>query len=74
MQKISFHRKQPTASNDYELANNTINDIKPGKSVDIEPDNVAAFRKYAYDLAAKSGKDISTRKITNSGLTVYCLK
>lgn len=74
MPKILFHRKQPASSNDYELAYNTINTIKPGQSLSIEPENVSAFRKYAYDLAAKSGKDISTRKINTSGLTIYCLK
>jgi hypothetical protein len=74
MPKIPFHRKQPTASNDYELAYNTINTIRPGKSIDIEPINLSAFRKYAYDLAAKCGKDISTRKLNDSELTVYCLK
>ena len=73
MQKIPFYRKQPEASNDYELAYNTIIDIKVGDSVEIQPSNVSAFRKYAYDLAAKSGKDITTRK-DKSGLTVYRLK
>jgi hypothetical protein len=73
MQKIPFYRKQPSASNDYELAYNTINSLKPGKNEVIEPNNIAAFRKYAYDLAAKSGKNITTRKTRDSILTVYCL-
>lgn len=74
MQKIAFHRKQPSASNDYQLAYDTINEIEAGQSIEVTPDNVAAFRKYAYDLAAKSQKDISTRRIKDTGLTVYRLK
>ncbi len=73
MGKIPFYRKQPGSSNDYELAYNTILNIKAGNQIEIEPDNISAFRKYAYDLAAKSNKDITTRKNTNT-LIVYCLK
>lgn len=73
MRKIDFLRKQPSASNDYELAYNTVNDIEPGKSVEVNPENIPAFRKYAYDLAAKTQKDITTRKASSSLLIVYCL-
>lgn len=74
MQKIPFYRKQPNASNDYQLAYDTIIIIEAGQSITITPENIPAFRKYAYDLAAKSGKDISTRKEKDSALTVYRLK
>lgn len=73
MYKIPFSRKQPAASNDYELAYNTVSDLKPGKSINVTPENIPAFRKYAYDLAAKNQKNISTRKLSASQLAVYCL-
>lgn len=73
MNKISFKRKQPNASGDYELAYTVISSLVAGMNETIEPDNVAAFRKYAYDLAAKSQKSITTRKNGNQ-LVVYCLQ
>ncbi len=73
MGKIAFYRKYPNGSNDYELAYNIINDIAPGRATVCHPKNIVAFRKYAYDLAAKQNKDITTRKNTDS-LIVYCLK
>lgn len=73
MNKISFKRKQPNASNDYELAYGIIEYIQAGQNKTIIPENVAAFRKYAYDLAAKSQKNITTRK-TGNQLVVYCLQ
>ncbi len=73
MAKIPFYRKQPEASNDYELAYNIINDLKAGKNIEVTPDNIVSFRKYAYDLAAKQNKEIRTSKNTDS-LIVYCLK
>lgn len=73
MRKIDFKRKQLAASNDYELAYFVINEITAGDCKTITPANIAAFRKYAYDLAAKSQKNITTRKSENQ-LIVYCLE
>ncbi len=73
MRKIEFKRKQLSASDDYQLAYSTIDAIKAGDNKTVEPSNIAAFRKYAYDLAAKSQKNITTRKNDNQ-LVVYCLK
>ncbi len=73
MSKIKFHRKRPLASNDYEIAYNVILNLETGKNCDVQTENLPAFRKYAYDLAAKSGKNIATRKINNSLLRIYVL-
>lgn len=74
MQKIPFHRKRPDSSNDYQLAYDTILSIEAGKPVDIYPDNIPAFRKYAYDLAAKNNMNIRTSKLSDSQLRVYRLE
>lgn len=73
MTKIAFYRKQPSASDDYESAYDLINGIKKGQSKSVTPVSIGAFRKYAYDLAAKQQKKIRTEKEGNS-LTIYCLQ
>lgn len=74
MKKDSFTRKRPTSSNDYELAYNTIKEITTAAPVEVAPNNLAVFRKYAYDVAGKRGKIISTRKKGDRELIIYCLK
>lgn len=73
MRKIEFKRKQTAASDDYELAYSIVSLLNAGDNKIVIPTNIAAFRKYAYDLAAKSQKNITTRKDGNQ-LVVYCLK
>ncbi len=72
--KHEFKRKQPGGNNDYETAYNAILGIEPGESKNLLADNLKALRKYLYDLAAKSGKDIRTAKEGESELTVFCLR